>query len=245
MVIINETMARQFWKDRNPVGSRIWLGIDDQKVLRAIVGVVGDVRSARLSDLPRPETFVPHRQVAWRAMGLVVRTTTADPESVVPAIRERMAGIDPTLPLARVRTMADVVDAATGDTRLSSTLTAIFAIVAALLASLGVYSVISYSVAQRTRELGVRIALGADRRAVAGLVIKEALVLTAAGVAVGVLVSVLFTRALTSLLYQVSPTDPTILAGACAGVLLVAVFASYIPALPAMRVDPMAALRAE
>jgi predicted permease len=245
MVIINETMARRFWPNANPVGSRVWLAIDDQKTLREIVGVVGDVRSWRMDIAPVPETFVPHQQAPTGGMGIVVRTTSADPRSVVPAIRERVAALDPDLPLTRVRTMDDVVDASTGDTRLSSTLTSIFALLAAVLASLGVYSVVSYSVAQRTRELGVRVALGADGHRVARLVVKEGLLLAAVGVAMGLGGALVLTQSLKTLLYEVSPTDPLVMAGTCAAVLAIALLASYVPARRAMKVDPMVALRAE
>jgi putative ABC transport system permease protein len=245
MVIINETMAKRFWANASPVGSSVWLAIDDRETLREIVGIVGDVRSARLDLPPVPETFVPHQQAPVGGMGILVRTVRGDPHAVVPAIRERIAALDPDLPLTRVRTMEDVVYESTGDTKLSSTLTAIFALLAAVLASLGVYSVISYSVAQRTRELGVRVALGADGRRVAGLVVKEGLLLAGAGIALGIAGALVLTRSLETLLYEVSPTDPLVLAGTCLGVLLVAFVACYLPARRAMKVDPMVALRAE
>lgn len=178
-------------------------------------------------------------------MGIVLRTDSDDPRWVLPAVRQRIASLDPELPLTRVRTMEDVVHASVGDSRLSSTLTALFALLAAVLASLGVYSVIAYSVAQRTRELGVRVVLGADRRHVAGLVVGEGLALAGVGIVIGLAGALILTRSLTSLLYEVRPTDPMVLAGTCLGVLVVTLIASYVPARRAMRVDPMAALRAE
>jgi putative ABC transport system permease protein len=243
VIIINETMARQFWPGSNPIGARIALGGDRRLV--EIVGVVGDVRSARLDTAAVPETYAPHAQFPSTSMGIVVRTDSDDPAAVLPGIRHRLAALDPDLPLSRVRTMDDVIRASAGDTRLSSMLTALFALLAAVLASLGVYSVIAYSVAQRTRELGVRVALGADRRRVAGLVVSEGLTLAVVGIALGLVGALLVTRSLTSLLYEVRPNDPAVLAGTCLGVLVVAVVASYVPARRAMRVDPMVALRAE
>ncbi|MGE5813092.1 MAG: ABC transporter permease, partial [Acidobacteriota bacterium] len=245
VVIINETMARQFWPGSSPIGARLSLGVEIQNVPREIVGVVGDVRSWRLDTAPVPETYVPHAQAPIGSMAIVVRTASSDPESVLPAIRQRIATLDPDLPLSRVRTMDDVVSASAGDTRLSSTLTALFALLAAVLASLGVYSVIAYSVAQRTRELGVRVALGADRRRVAALVVSEGVMLALAGTTIGLAGALILTRSLKSLLYDVKPTDPFVLAGTCVGVLLIATLASYVPARRAMRVDPMVALRAE
>ena len=128
---------------------------------------------------------------------------------------------------------------------MSSILTTVFALLAALLASVGIYSLIAYSVAQRTRELGIRVALGADRRAVIGLIVREGLVLAAIGIGVGLLGAMLVTRTLETLLFEVSPTDPAVLGLTCAGVLVVAAIASLVPAARALRVDPMTALRAE
>ena len=141
--------------------------------------------------------------------------------------------------------MTEIVDASAGDTRLSSVLTTLFALVAALLASVGIYSLIAYSVAQRTREIGIRIALGADRRAVLRLIIGEGLTLAVIGLAIGVAGALLLTRTLETLLYEVSPTDPAVLAMTCAGVLVIAAIASLIPAVRALRIDPSHALRAE
>jgi putative ABC transport system permease protein len=244
-VVINEAMAKKFWPNANPVGSRLFLGLDDESTAREIVGVVGDVRSSRLDTAPVPETYVPYAQVPYGTMGVVVRTGTSDPESVLPVIRQRLAVLDADLPLTRVRRMEDVVSASAGETRLSSTLTALFALLAAVLASLGVYSVIAYAVAQRTRELGVRVALGAAPRRVAALVIGEGLLLAVSGIAIGLIGALTLTRFLTSLLYNVTPTDPIVFFLTSLGVLVIATLASYVPARRAMRVDPMAALRAE
>jgi putative ABC transport system permease protein len=139
--------------------------------------------------------------------------------------------------------MDEVIDSSTGGTRTNSILTSVFALLAALLASVGVYSLIAYSVVQRTRELGIRIALGADRRSVVGLIVKEGLMLGGAGIVLGLLGAFALTRTLGTLLYEVSPTDPIVLAATCAGVLVVAALASLVPALRAVRVDPMVALR--
>ncbi len=156
-----------------------------------------------------------------------------------------MAAADRDLPLVRVRPMTAIVDASSGDTRMSSVLTTVFAFVAALLAGVGIYSLIAYSVAQRTREIGIRLALGANRTSVVRLVVKEGLTLAAIGLVVGCGAALLLTRTLQTLLFEVSPTDPAVLAVTAIGLLVVAAVASLVPALRAIRVDPANALRAE
>jgi putative ABC transport system permease protein len=245
VVIINETMANQFWPNANPIGDRVQIQWDAPNVIREIVGVAGDARGQALSVRAAPETYVPEVQASLPSMGIVVRTQGTDPASILPAARQRIAAIDPDLPLVRPQTLTAVVDTAAGSTRLSSVLTAVFALLAALLASVGIYSLIAYSVAERTRELGIRVALGADRRAVVGLIVGEGLKLAGIGIGIGVAGSYLHTGTLQSLLYEVSPLDPGVIAMTCAAVLAVTVFASYVPARRALRVDPMTALRAE
>jgi putative ABC transport system permease protein len=245
IVIINETMARQFWPDANPVGQRIQLTWEPPSVVREIVAVAGDARSQALSAAPALESYVPYPQSPLPGMGFVVRTEGIDPASILPAARQRIGAIDPDLPLVRPQTLAAVVDTAAGSTRLSSVLTAVFAVLAALLASVGIYSLIAYSVAERTRELGIRVALGADRRAVVRLIVGEGLKLAAIGIGIGLAGSYLLTGTLQTLLFEVSPLDPAVLATTSAAVLLVAIVASYVPARRALRIDPMTALRAE
>ena len=245
VVVINQTMAERYWPNTNPIGSRIQLTFDSNNVWREVVGVVGDVRSWRVNTKPVPESYVPHAQAPTAGMALAMRLEGMNPALVLPAVRQRIAAIDPALPLVRVRPMADIVTASTGETRLSSVLTTVFAFVAALLASVGIYSLIAYSVAQRSREIGIRIALGADRSSVVRMVVGEGLMLAAIGLAAGVAGAFLLTRALSTLLYEVSPTDPSVLVITCTGVLIVAGLASLVPAVRALRVDPAIALRAE
>jgi MacB-like periplasmic core domain/FtsX-like permease family len=245
VVIINQAMADRYWPGEDPIGARLQLSADTGSISREIVGVVGSVRSWQMNTPPVPETYLPHMQAQGNSMGIVVRTTESNPAIVVPAIRQRVAAADPNLPMIRVRPMETIVESSTGGTRLSSTLTAMFALVAALLASLGIYSLIAYSVAQRTREIGIRIALGADRRAVARLVVGEGIGLAAVGLVLGTCGAMLLTRTLETLLYEVSPTDPAVFAMTCAGVLVVAALASLLPAIRALRVDPAVALRGE
>ena len=245
VVIINETMANQFWPNANPVGERLQLAWDPQNVTREIVGVAGDARSASLNAAPVPEAYVPHIQAPVNGMGFVMRTQGVDPVSVLPAARQRVAAIDADLPIVRPQTLETVRELASGGTRLSSVLTSVFALLAALLASVGIYSLIAYSVAERTRELGIRVALGADRRAVVRLIVGEGLRLAAIGIAIGLAGSWMLTGTLRTLLFEVSPIDPAVIAMTCGAVLVVTGLASYIPARRALRVDPMAALRAD
>jgi predicted permease len=245
VVIINEAMATRYWPNANPIGSRVQLGVDPGSVWREIVGVVGDVRSSNIGTPPVPETFVPHAQVPVNGMGIAIRTGELDPGRVLPSVRQRLAAIDASLPLVRVRSMDTIVEGSAGSTRMQSVLTSVFALVAALLAAVGVYSLIAYSVAQRTRELGIRVALGADRRAVLLLILGEGVTLAAIGIVLGLGGAVLLTKTLTTLLYEVSPTDPAVLALTCAGLLAVAAVASLLPAIRAVRVEPMTALRAD
>jgi putative ABC transport system permease protein len=162
-------------------------------------------------------------------MGIAVRLGGVDPGFVTPAIRQRMANLDADLPLVRARPLDAIVEASTGETRLSSLLTAVFALVAAVLAGVGIYSLIACSVAQRTREIGIRVALGADRRAVVRLILGEGLLLAAIGLAAGLGGAFLLTRAMGTMLYEVSPTDPSVMAMTSGDLLAVAAIASLVP----------------
>jgi putative ABC transport system permease protein len=242
VMIVNQAMADRYWPGQDPVGGRVQL-VGDR--WREVVGVVGDVRSARMRAAPVPETFVPHAQAGTSSMGIAVRLGGVAPSMVWSAVRERITLLDVALPLVRVRPMQEIVEASTGDTRLSSVLTTMFGLVAALLAGVGIYSLIAYSVAQRSREIGIRVALGADRAAVIRLIVGEGLTLAAIGLVAGVAGSMLLTRTLETLLYEVSPTDPVVLMMTCAGGLALAALASAVPAFRALRVDPAIALRSE
>jgi ABC-type antimicrobial peptide transport system permease subunit len=178
-------------------------------------------------------------------MGIVMRTELPDPAQLLPAVRQRIAAIDPDLPIIKPQTMTSVVEASAGSSRLSSVLTAVFALLAGLLATVGIYSLIAYSVAERTREFGIRVALGADRRRVLRLIIGEGLLLAAIGIGIGLFGAWLLTGSLRPLLYEVNPIDPAVLSMTCVAVLAVAALASYVPARRALRVDPMVALRAD
>jgi putative ABC transport system permease protein len=241
VAMINETMARQFWPGEDPVGRRIrilfspWI---------EVVGVVADVRHAGLSRDPVAEMYLSHLQEPQRGITLLVRTG-GDPAAVAPMIRAGIRSLDPNLPLPAVTAMQDVVRSSIGRPRFDAWLLATFAGVALLLSAIGIYGVTSYAVAQRTREIGIRAALGATRRHVLALVLGRTVWLTMVGIAAGLLCALALTRVLTSLLYGVRATDAAtfiIVAGMLLGVTLLA---SYIPARRALRIDPLAALRTE
>jgi putative ABC transport system permease protein len=244
VVIINETMARRYFPNENPVGAQLQLGMENFQVAREIVGVVGDVRSKALDSGPVAETYVPHAQIPLGTMSYAVRSGS-DPLALLPAIRQRVAVLDADLPLVRPQTMEAVVAASVGSARLSSTLTSLFAVVAGILACLGVYGLVSYAVAQRTREIGIRVALGADPIAVARMVVGDGVRLAAYGVVAGAIGTWALTSTLRTLLYEVSPTDPVVLVVMSAAALVVTAVASLVPALRVLRVDPSTALRVE
>ena len=244
VVVVNTALANQFWPNGNPIGERLSFGPGAANEVE-IIGVVNNIRDATLSTAPVIEVYYPLAQAPSNGMGIVVRTELGEPAALLPAIRQRIATIDANLPIVKPQTMTAVVDAAAGGTRLSSTLTAVFALLAGLLASVGIYSLIAYSVAERTRELGIRIALGADRRAIVRLIVGEGLVMAGAGLAIGVVGAGLLTGTIKTMLYEVSPLDPAVFVMTAIAVLAVTILASYVPARRALRVDPMVALRGE
>jgi putative ABC transport system permease protein len=244
VMIINQTMAGKFWPNGNPIGQRISFGPGTANE-NEIVGVVGDTRSLSLASTPVPESFFPLSQFPQNTMAVVVHTELKDPTSLLPALRQRIASIDPDLPLVRPRTMETVIEVSAGTARLTSVLTSVFGALAGLLATVGIYSLVAYSVAQRTRELGIRVALGADRGAVLRLIVGEGLLLAGIGLAIGLAAARMLTGTLQTMLFEVSPLDPAVIAMTCVGITVITILASYIPARRAIRVDPMHALRAD
>ncbi|HEX8072781.1 MAG TPA: ABC transporter permease [Pyrinomonadaceae bacterium] len=243
VVLVNETMARKFWPGESPVGKRITIW-RDEKFAREVVGVVGDTRPA-LDTPAGAQMYVPYAQDAtWGSLTLVVRAQ-GDPAALAAAARNEVRAFDKTFPVYNVKTMAEVAAASAAQRRASMLLLSAFAGVALLLAVIGIYGVTAYYVTQRTHEIGVRMALGAQTGDVLRLVLGQGLRLTLAGIGVGLFAALALTRLLASLLYEVSATDP--LAFAAGALLLgaVALLACYIPARRATKVDPMVALRYE
>jgi putative ABC transport system permease protein len=249
IVIINETMAKQYFNGKDPIGSRIQTGDPDpNSPWETIVGVVGDVKYSGLDSGPGPTLYIPYNENAWvtwsREMYLVVRTSGSAPE-IVPAIRGQLARMDATVPLAQIRTMDELLDESLVQQRFRTWLVSGFAGLALLLSAIGLYALISYSVSQRTREIGVRIALGAKRSNVMGMVLREGVQLLSFGLLLGLLGALLATRVMRSLLYSTSATDALSFVATSLALLAVTLLACYIPARRATKVDPMIALRYE
>jgi predicted permease len=249
VAIINQEMARMFWPNQDPIGHRIWIGKPmgpewAEPSPRGIVGVVGDIREASLASPPEPTMYIPYAQKPASWADFVIRTRQA-PMASVAGIRDAMHSMDSEIPLGRMMTMEQVLSSSVTDWRFRTVLLALFGSLALFIAAIGIYGVISYSVAQRTHEIGVRIALGAVRRDVVKLVVGQGLKLALAGIAIGLVGAWALTRFLTSLLFGVKPTDPLTYVVVCLILTAVAVLASYLPARRATKVDPMVALRYE
>jgi putative ABC transport system permease protein len=253
VVFINETTARTLFANEDPMGRRIRFsrGSGSEQPWRTIVGIVGDVRFRGLETPPRPEVFIPYQQFLHYSAGgqaramTVVMKVDGSPTSLVPAVRSVLRGLDPEVPPASVTDMASVVSESVSDRKLNVVLIGSFGVLALSLALTGLYGVMAYSVAQRTRELGVRMALGATRRSVLSMVMAEGLGLVLAGAAIGLAAAMLLTTRLAPMLYDVESRDLSVLAAAAGLLVAVALIASAIPARRATRVDPVLALRAE
>ena len=254
VVVISEKMASTFWPNQDPVGQQIRLGgtgPGPDTLPRTVVGVVADVRHKGLDAETKTQMYLPHTQFpstdsnfAINRMSLVVRART-DPLMLAPAVRREIRALDPEIPVSRVRSMEQVLSASASVRELNVMLLSVFAAVALTLAALGIYGVMAYTVTQRTKEIGVRMALGASAVEVQRLVLRQGLLLAGIGVLLGALGAVALGRVLTSLLFGVSATDPAIYAAVTAVLAAVALLATYVPARRATRVSPMVALRYE
>ena len=242
VVVVNEALARRHWPGEEPLGKRIVVNTERPKT-REVVGVVRDIKQGEWASEPQPEMYLPHLQApSPRSMTLVIRASS-DSFALGPSVRREVWAIDSDLPVSRVASMEEVVSESVGQQRFNTLLIGLFAGVALILAAVGVYGVMSHAVAQRTHEIGVRLALGARGRDVLGMIIRQGLGLTLTGLAVGLAAALALVRVMSSLLYDVSATDPLIYGGVAAALTLSALLACYIPARRATKVDPMVALR--
>ena len=241
VALVNELVARRFWPRENAVGKHLYIG---NLTPVEVVGVVGDVRNQSLAADVQPEVYFPFAQRAWPTMNLVLRTA-GDPHALTAAVLARLRDLDRDQPVTAIRTMDEVLESAAAQPRFTTSLLGSLSGMALLLAIVGIYSVIAYSVAERTQEMGIRIALGAERADILRLVLRHGMLLAAAGIAVGIITSLALTRLLASLLYRVSVTDAATFISGALLFAVVALAASYIPARRATRVDPMVALRYE
>ena len=248
VIIVTETFARQFFPGEDPIGKRIKPGIstwdEDKSTMREIVGVVADIRSRALNTEPKPTYYLPQSQVPFTQLIGVVKSSN-DPRSLTGSVTREVRALDTELPVFSVKTMDEYISSSIAAPRFNTTLLSIFAVVALVLTIIGLYGVMSYSVAQRTNEIGIRMALGAQSRDVLGLIVKEGLKMVLFGLVLGIGGALALTRLLETLLFGVKTRDPATFL-AIAGLLsIVAMLACYIPAWRATRVDPLEALRCE
>jgi predicted permease len=253
VAIVNETMARRLWPDADPIGKRLENGIfrpgRAERVDRTytIVGVAKDSKYRWLGDVPRSFLYVPLAQQPWRTPQFFIRRSprAAASANLAASVRAVLKDVDPDLPLVRVSSLREFADFGLLPQRLAASVAGSLGSVALLLAAIGLYGVTAFTVARRTREIGLRVALGANPRRVKALVVGQALKLTAIGGAVGLLLAVGMARLISDLLFGVSPLDPIAFGGTVGALVVVTVAASYIPARRAASVNPVVALRSE
>lgn len=243
-VVISESMAKKLWPNEDPVGKRVTIHMKEKDVPSQVIGVVGDVKHAGLDAEVNATAYWPHPELAYNFMTLVIRTD-GDPLALAPAIRQAVWSLDKDQPVVDIRSMEDLLWVSLAKARFSTVVLGVFAGMALLLALTGIYGVVSYSVAERTREIGIRVALGAQQSDVLRMVLRQGLILAGFGVAIGMAAALAATRLMTSLLFGTSASDPATFASVAGLLLAVALSACYVPARSAMKVDPMVALRYE
>jgi Acidobacterial duplicated orphan permease len=248
VIIITEQFARQYFPGEDPVGKRIHPGIstwdNEDSTMREIIGVAGDVRNRALNTEPKPAYYMPQSQLPFTQLIAVVKSTN-DPRALTGSLTREVRAMDPELPVFSVKTMEEYISSSVAAPRFNTTLLSIFAAVALVLTIIGLYGVMSYSVAQRTNEIGIRMALGAQTRDVLGLIVKDGMKLVLLGLVLGISGALGLTRLLSTLLFGVTTRDPVTFVAIAALLSFVAILACYIPAWRATRVDPLEALRCE
>jgi putative ABC transport system permease protein len=242
VAIIDETLARMYWPDGDAIGKRVETTGDMQWM--TIVGVVGGIKHGELGEKLQPHIYGPLTQSPTVLVKLAIRTE-GSPSSAVGAVRAAVSGLDPDIPMYSIRSMNEVIGRTLNSQRLMNLLLTSFSVLALLLAAVGIYGTMSLYVGSRKNEFGIRLALGAQPGVLLRLVLREGMLLIAIGIAIGVGGALLITRAMVSLLFEVSPTDPVVFTGVPLLLVLVALAACFIPARRASRVDPLVALRCE
>lgn len=242
VAVVNQTVADRYWPSQNPIGKHIANSRD--MIQREVVGLVADVKFNALNVASSEEMYLPLEQVPWPTTTLIVRSP-GNPEALVSAVRTKFAEIDPTLPVSSIATMESVVATSVAQPRILSEFVGVFAGFALLLAAIGIYGVMAYSVAARTQEMGIRMSLGAEPRDILKLVVKQGMRLALIGVAIGLAASLALTRLISTLLFGVSASDPLAFTIAAAVLVATALVACYLPARRATRVDPLVVLRYE
>ena len=244
VVVVNETLAREHFPGQDPIGKRVTINMKEENVPTEIIGIVGDNKHKGLDVEIEPMAFWPHPELVDSSMTLIMRTQ-GDPKSVATAARNVIHQIDPEQPVGEVNTLQGLMATSVARSRFNTILLTVFSVVALVMAAVGIYGVMSYSVQQRTHELGIRLALGAQHADVLKLIMKQGIVLGSIGVVAGLLGSLGLTRVMTSLLFGVTPTDVRTFAAVAAGLFLIVLIACYIPARRATKVNPLVALRYE
>ncbi|HEX4210289.1 MAG TPA: FtsX-like permease family protein, partial [Candidatus Binataceae bacterium] len=238
VILIDETLARHYWPNENAIGRRMWLWGKS----REVVGIVGQVHHYGLDKQPEPTIYAPYEQMSNKAMALAVRTTMNTP-ALVKAVKQAVWSVDPGQPVFQIRSMDDYLSLANTAPRISTSLLAVFAAVSMLLAAIGIHGVVSYGIAQRTREFGLRMALGSTPGQLTQLVIHKGIKTAFIGLLAGMAGASALASAMRTLLYGVAPLDPAVMIGVAVLLLAVTLIANYIPARRATRIDPMEALR--
>jgi putative ABC transport system permease protein len=240
VVIVNETFARQFWPDRNPLGKHVVIGRWPQPA--EVIGVAADIKNRGLEQDPQAQIYIPFPQLPWGNMNLLVRTAIPA-RNIISSVRAQIAAVDPEQPVTDVQTVENLMNGARAQPRFTILLVGAFSITALLLALIGIYGVLSYSVVERRQEFGIRMALGAERADILRLVLRQGLVLALLGIGLGLTAALLLTRLVSSMLYKVGARDLTTFILAPLSFLFVVLLASYLPALRATKVDPMDAIK--
>ena len=239
VVIVNQALVRRFWPNDNPIGKKLWAGRMDAA---EVVGVFGDTKNMSLAAETNPEVFLPFPQFPWPRLNLTLRAA-AEPSNLIQAVRRKIAKIDPEQPITHAQSLQELLAASQASQRFTTVLLGVFSATALLLTMVGIYGVVAYSVVQRRRELGIRMALGAERADILRLVVGQGVMLALAGIALGLAGSFALTGALRSMLYQTRATDPATYLISALTFGITALAASYLPARRATRIDPIEALR--
>jgi predicted permease len=240
VVIVNQSLARYFFRSENPIGKRITL--ENYKDLE-IVGVVADAKYRNLREVAPQTAYIPYSQYGQLGQRIMCVRAAGDAGALAPAIRQEVRNLDPKLPVFNIKTFAEQISESISRERLIALLSSFFGLFALLLASLGLYGVMAHAVTRRTREIGVRMALGAQRKAMLWLALRETLLLTLIGVATGLPAALISSRLTEGLLFGLTPTDPLTITVSTLVMISTAALAGYFPARRAARVDPMVALR--
>lgn len=245
VAIINQSMARRFWPDQDPIGKQLRVPVQKQSM--TIVGVVADLKHTSMREVPAPEVFVPYTQEVWPSLAMmrVVLRSRTDPDAVIGGARSVVQSLDSRLPLAKIATLVSLRDSALSRERFSILLLGFFAVFSLLLAAVGIYGVISYSVGHRAQEIGIRMALGATRGSVFSSILSRGFQLTAIGIVLGVCAALVASRAVTTYLYGVKSYDPLTFLAVCVVIAMVAMLAGLFPAYRAASIEPVRALRNE